>query len=266
MPELPELEVARKTLKPCVAGKRIAGVLVERERSIRTPKEDARRFAAGLKDKKVESVERRGKALLFKMSGGTDVVFHYKLGALAVCRDNPVRQTDGVVWNFNDGSALEFTDMQLSEFHLAPEDELAALPVLKGGFDPLSSSLISWKLKELLPSRKQLKAALVDQKAIAGIGNNYSDEILWNARLNPFRKVSDLSEKEISELARQIQATLKESIKAGGESEFRDARGHHGRYQEKVHRRAGEPCPRDGHQIEMVKKGRKTFWCPQCQK
>ncbi len=263
MPELPELEVARRSLASCAAGKKIAGVLVERERSIRTPREDGRAFAEGLAGRMVKDVERRGKALLFQLSGGAAVIFHYKLGALAACRGEPVLETDGVAWNFEGGSALEFTDMQLSEFHLAPVDRLEALPVLKSGLDPLSPGLTAKKLAHMLPPNKQLKAALMD--ALGGIGNNYSDEILWNARLSPFRKVSALSEKEMSELAKQIKSTLRESIKAGGEEEFRDARERHGRYREKVHRRAGQPCPRDGHKIEMVKKGRKTFWCPHCQ-
>lgn len=265
MPELPELEVAVKTLKPCVAGKIIAGVLVGRERAIRTPREDGPGFAAGLEGRTIQSVERRGKALLFRLSGGAAVVFHYKLGALAACRREALQETAGVAWNFRDGSALEFTDMQLSEFHLAPEAELARLSVLKDSFDPLSRGLTAKKLAGLLPAGKQLKAALMDQEVLGGIGNNYSDEILWNARLSPFRKTAELSGEEMEELARQIKATLRESIKSGGEEEFRDALGRRGRYQEKVHRRAGQPCPRDGHEIEMVKKGRKTFWCPHCQ-
>ena len=265
MPELPELEVAARTLKGCVAGKTVAGVVVGRERAIRTPREDARGFAAGLEGRRIESVERQGKTLLFRFSGGNGVIFHYKLGALAACRKAHVEATGGVAWNFQDGGALEFTDMQLSEFHLAPEKDLANLPVVKRGCDPLSRGLTPARLAELLPARKQLKAALMDQEALTGIGNNYSDEILWNARLNPFRKVADLSGKEMAELARQIKSTLKESIKAGGENEFRDARERRGRYEEKVHRRAGQPCPRDGHRVEMVKKGRKTFWCPHCQ-
>ncbi len=266
MPELPELEVALRSMASCVTGRKISRVLVERERSIRTPREDKRAFARGLAGRSVRGIERRGKALLFHLSGGWAVVFHYKLGALAICRKQPVATTDGVAWNFEDGSALDFTDMQLSEFHLAHEEELGRLPVLKSGADPLTGSLTAKKLSALLPSKKQLKAALMDQYALGGIGNNYSDEILWNARLSPFRKVSELSGSELEELARQIKLTLRESIKAGGEEEFRDARGRRGRYREKVHRRAGQPCPRDGHKIEMIKRGRKTFWCPHCQK
>jgi formamidopyrimidine-DNA glycosylase len=265
MPELPELEVARKTLITCAVGKTISEVLVERERSIRTPREDARAFAITLNRHRIEAIERQGKALVFRLDGDLAVVFHFKLGALVVCRSQQVKKTNGVAWNLNDGTALEFADLQLSEFHLAHTKELAHLPVLRSGSDPLSPSLTTKKLKELLPPRKQLKLALMDQDILAGIGNTYSDEILWNARLSPFRKVGDLSETEFAELAHQIKATLQEGIKNGGEEEFRDARGRRGHYQTKVHRRAQEPCPRDGHLIEMVKKGRKTFFCPKCQ-
>lgn len=266
MPELPEIEVARKTLTPCVAGKTITDVLVGRKQSIRNPLLDSRAFSITLNRHRVESIERWGKALVFRLDDDMAVVFHFKLGAVARCHRRPLADTAGVAWNFTDGTSLEFTDLALSEFHLAHAAGLDHLPVLKGGIDPLSSSMTAEQLKQILPSRKQLKAALTDQNIIGGIGNAYSDEILWKARLNPFRKVDDLSEEEMQELARQIKATLKEGIKQGGEAGFRDARGRHGRYQARVHGREGEACPRDGKSIKMLKRGRKTYWCPRCQK
>ena len=265
MPELPELEVARKTLLPCAKGRTIGEVVVGREKAIRTPLEDGRAFAINLNRHRVTAIERRGKALVFRLDGDMAMVFHFKLGALAVCRGERVTETGGVAWNFTDGTAIEFTDLQLSEFHLGHMDELARLPVLKGGADPLDPSLSAERLRRLLPPGKQLKSALTDQDILAGIGNTYSDEILWQSRLSPFRKSSSLSGDEFTELARQMKATLKDAISKGGEKEFRDANERHGRYQNQVHRRAGEPCPRDGHTIEMVKRGRKTFYCPHCQ-
>jgi formamidopyrimidine-DNA glycosylase len=265
VPELPELEVAKKTLTPCVAGKTIGEVLVGRERAIRTPLEDARAFAINLNRRRVKAIERWGKALVFRLDGDMAMVFHFKLGALAACREQPVGETGGVAWNFTDGTALEFTDLQLSEFHLGHASELAHLPVLKSGADPLDRSFTPTRLRKLLPPGKQLKAVLMDQDVVGGIGNTYSDEILWNARLSPFRKVSSLSDDDLAEMVHQIKATLREAIKDGGETEFRDAHERHGRYQNRVHRREGKPCAHDGHPIEVVKRGRKTFYCPHCQ-
>lgn len=265
MPEIPEAEVARKTLTPCVAGKTIDQVLVARRQSIRTPLEDDVTFTLALKHRTVRAIERRAKAILFLMDDGSDVLFHFKLGADVICKNQHVPETGGVAWNFSDGTSLEFSNLGLSEFHLVAADELDSLPVIKQGVDPLSRSFTASLLKKTLPAGKQVKAAITDQKVIAGIGNTYSDEILWNARIDPFKKAGDLTETQLQELADQIKSTLNEGIRAGGEEGFLDANGRHGRYHTKIHKREGSPCPRDGHPIRMAKKGRKTFWCPHCQ-
>lgn len=265
MPELPEAEVARKTLTPCVVGKTIKEVLVGRRQSIRTPLEDDVTFALALRHRTIKSIERHAKALLFHLDDGSGMVFHFKLGASVRCRDERVKESSGVAWNFTDGSSLEFADLALSEFHVAPSDELEELPVLKSGIDPLSRAFTANKLKKLLPKNKQIKAALTDQEIVGGIGNTYSDEMLWNARISPFRKVSELNDTQWDELVRQIKATIREGIRSGGEEGFTDALGRHGRYHTKIHKREGQSCPRDGHPIEMLKRGRKTFWCPECQ-
>lgn len=265
MPELPEAEVAKKTLTPCVVGKTISQVIVGRRQSIRTPLEDDVTFALSLRQRTVEAIERRAKALLFRLDDGSAMVFHFKLGASVRCFANRTDETNGVALNFADGTSLQFNDLALSEFHVAAPDQLAELPVLGRGADPLSPSLSPQKLKKLLPKNKQVKAAISDQEIIGGIGNTYSDEILWNARINPFKKVSELTGDQWEELARQTKATLREGIKKGGEEGFTDAQGRHGGYHPQVHRREGRKCPRDDHPIEMVKRGRKTFWCPQCQ-
>lgn len=265
MPELPEAEVAKKTLIPCVVGKTISEVLVGRRQSIRTPLKDDIAFALALRHRTIKAIERRAKALIFRLDDASGLVFHFKLGASVRCSRDRIGETGGVALNFSDGSSLQFADLALSEFHVASAKQLESLPALKSGADPLSDSLSPEKLKNLLPKNRQIKAALTDQETIGGIGNTYSDEILWHARVNPFKKVSELTGSQWSELARQIKATLKEGIKSGGETGFTDAQGRHGRYQTKVHRHEGEKCPRDRHPIEMVKRGRKTFWCPQCQ-
>jgi len=265
LPELPEVEVARKTVLPCVRGRTVKSTLVARAQSIRTPLEDVALFEAWLEDRTIETVERRGKALVFQLDGGLSLVFHFKLGAVVLCGKKPLAETSGVALNFTDGSSLDFGNLALSEFHLLKSDELDRLSSLKGGAEPLAASFNLKRLQQLLPARKQLKAALTDQEKIGGIGNAWADEILWNARLSPFRSGGDLSETELGKLLGSIKSTLREGVRLGGEEGFTDARGRKGGYHPVIHGREGDPCPRDGHAIEMVKKGRKTYWCPQCQ-
>lgn len=265
MPELPEVEVARRTLTRCVKGKTIDKVLVGRRQSIRTPREDDVTFARELRHRTIESLERRAKILLFLMDEGVAMAFHFKLGADVRCLDHLIEETAGVAWNFSDGTSLEFSNLALSEFHLWRTEDLDELPVLKSGIDPMAHTFNVERLRDALSPKKQVKAALTDQNVIGGIGNTYSDEILWNARISPFRKVSELSDEEICELTRQIRETLQEAIKNGGETEFTDASGRHGRYQTRIHGHEGDRCPRDGNPVQAVKHGRTTFWCPKCQ-
>ncbi|MEK7816648.1 MAG: DNA-formamidopyrimidine glycosylase family protein, partial [Actinomycetota bacterium] len=233
---------------------------------IRNPLSDDKAFAVTLNRHRIEAIERWGKTLVFRLDGDMAVIFHFKLGANVSCHKQHVPETDGVAWNFSDGTALEFCDLALSEFHLAHNSELDHLPVLKHGADPLARSFNHELLKDILSPRKQVKTALTDQDVISGIGNTYADEILWHTRINPFRKVAELKENDFRELTRQIKSTLRESIRRGGEESFKNARGRRGRYQTKVHGREGEPCLRDGAKIKAAKRGRRTFWCPKCQK
>ncbi len=266
MPELPEVETVVRSLRPCTVGKTIDTVLVAREQSIRTPLTDSATFAHELRGRHIQSLERRAKAIIFLLNADLALVFHFKLGAVVLCENDKVVETDGVALNFSDETCLNFTRLALSEFHLVRADRLDRIEVLKGGGNPLSRSFTLRRFKEILPPGKQLKSALTDQNLIGGIGNAWSDEILWNARLNPLRKVSELSEPEFYGLHKQIKATLRKGIKLGGETGFIDGRGRKGRYKRIVHGREGKPCPRDGHKIELYKKGRKTYWCPECQK
>jgi formamidopyrimidine-DNA glycosylase len=266
MPELPEAEVAKKTAGPCLIGKTIKEVIVARVQSIRTPLLDDVTFSLALKDRRIQSIERRAKALVFQFDNRTAMLFHFKLGARLSCHPGRIRETTGVAINFTDGSAFQFGDLALSEFHVAPLEELEHLRVLKSGIDPLSRSFTPARLRQTISPQKQIKAAITDQNVIGGLGNTYTDEILWNSRLSPFKKASELTEDEWQVLTHEIKRTLREGIKKGGEQSFVDALGNRGRYVTKIHKQAGKPCPRDGHPIEMVRHGRATYWCPECQK
>ncbi|RJQ42865.1 MAG: Fpg/Nei family DNA glycosylase [Gaiellales bacterium] len=265
MPELPEVEIARLGLASCVTDREIESVLVHRRQSIRTPREDSESFALMLRGHRVLRLQRQGKALLFSCSRGLVMVFHFKLGAFVRCHDYALAETNGVCMNFAGNGSLEFSDMGLSEFHLVPVDELSSVQVIKPGLDPLSRALSPQRLARVLPANRQLKAAMTDQDILAGIGNTYSDEICWRARMMPTRKVSSLSNQDFAVLTHEIKATLREAIRKGGERGFRGPDGREGRYEPAVHGKDGRPCPRDGALITAISAGRKTYYCPACQ-
>lgn len=266
MPELPEAEVSRRGLSPCVERRVIESVLVSRRQSIRTPLEDDTTFSMMLRGRSVQALNRQGKALVFTLDEDLVMVFHFKLGAFVRCHETQVDETGGVAWNFAGDGSLEFSDMGLSEFHLVPADEISSVPVIKGGLDPLSRTFTARRLASVLPARRQLKAAMTDQDIVAGIGNTYSDEICWRARLLPMRKVSSLSPQLLETLAREIKQTLREAIRKGGEVGFRGPDGCEGRYEPIVHGKADSRCPRDGARIKVLSAGRKTYFCSACQK
>ncbi|RJQ32827.1 MAG: Fpg/Nei family DNA glycosylase, partial [Actinobacteria bacterium] len=139
------------------------------------------------------------------------------------------------------------------------------------GPEPLDKSFTFDEFLRIISKRRgAIKKALMDQKVIAGIGNIYADEILWLAKVNPFRTIDTLSQKELKEIYNAIAKVLVRAIKLRGTStsDFRDPDGNKGAYgdQRKVYRMTGQPCPRDGHSIERkTLGGRGTHFCPVCQ-
>ena len=279
MPELPEVETIRRDLEKEVVGKRIKTVEVTGMRSIRRHP-NKKHFVAKLEGRKITGTERRGKYLLLRLDDGEVLVAHLGMsGQLLRARNeqrDPLTKHTHVVITFTQGGQLRFVDPRtFGELFVTTPEELAQqVPELAHlGFDPVDD-MMSWtKFGELLTARKgKLKALLMDQKFVAGIGNIYSDEILFGAGLRYDRSSETLSSQEVRRLYRAMVETLQEAIKHRGSSlsdeQYRDLFGETGDYQSqhKVYDREGQACRRCRSTIVRVKvNGRSSFLCPQCQ-
>jgi formamidopyrimidine-DNA glycosylase len=278
MPELPEVEVVRRDLEREVVGKKIKSVDVNGMRSIRRYRQ-RKLFTSLLEGRKITAVSRRGKYLILKLDDGNALVVHLGMSGQLLraktAREASPKHTH-ITITFTQGGQLRFVDPRtFGEMFVSPYDgldqdvdELAHL-----GIDPLESAM-SWDyFGELVAQRHlKLKAALMDQKFLAGIGNIYSDEILFNAGLRWDRMSDSLSPEEVRRLYRALVETLQDAVKYRGSSladeQYVDLFGKKGEYQlhHKVYAREGEPCRRCRHVIVREKTGgRSTFYCAACQ-
>jgi formamidopyrimidine-DNA glycosylase len=279
MPELPEVETLRRDLEKEVVGKRIKQVDVSGMRSIRRHP-NKKHFAGKLEGRKITGVNRRGKYLLVKLEGGDILVVHLGMSGQLLrskgsAKEKPDKHTH-VVITFTQAGRLRFIDPRTfgEMFVTTPEELPGEVPELGHlGFDPIDQ-MMSWtQFAEMLRDRKgKLKVLLMDQKFVAGIGNIYSDEILFAAGLRYDRSSESLSTQEIRRLYRAMVETLQEAIKHRGSSladeQYRDLFGEVGEFQSlhKVYDREGQACRRCRSTIVRVKaNGRSSFLCPQCQ-
>lgn len=278
MPELPEVEVVRRDLEREVVGKKIKSVDVTGMRSIRRYRQ-RKPFIQALENRKFIGVERRGKYLILKLDDANALVVHLGMSGQLLraktAREAAPKHTH-VTIVFTQGGQLRFVDPRtFGEMFVTPldgieqeVDELAHL-----GIDPLETAM-SWDyFGELVAQRHaKLKPALMDQKLMAGIGNIYSDEILFTAGLRWDRMSDSLSPEEVRRLYRSVIETLQDAVKYRGSSladeQYVDLFGNKGEYQlhHKVYAREGAPCRRCRQPIVREKAGgRSTFFCAACQ-
>ncbi|MHB8329542.1 MAG: bifunctional DNA-formamidopyrimidine glycosylase/DNA-(apurinic or apyrimidinic site) lyase [Acidimicrobiales bacterium] len=278
MPELPEVETIRRDLEKEIVGRRVKTVEVKGKRSIRRHK-TAAEFRARLEGRRVTSIRRAGKYLLVGLDDDDVLVAHLGMSGQLLRAKGPkeplVRHTH-VVITFTQGGQLRFVDPRtFGELFVTTPDELnAAVPELAHlGFDPLEE-VMSWARFGMMLAEKhtQLKTLLMDQKFVAGIGNIYSDEILFAAGLRYDRSSESLSAQEIRRLYRSMVETLTEAVKHRGSSladeQYRDVYGETGDYQgqHQVYDREGQSCRRCRNQVVKVKvNGRSAFLCEHCQ-
>ncbi|HXW34508.1 MAG TPA: bifunctional DNA-formamidopyrimidine glycosylase/DNA-(apurinic or apyrimidinic site) lyase [Acidimicrobiales bacterium] len=278
MPELPEVETLRRDLDKEVVGRRVKDVAVTGKRSIRRH-HDSREFRTRLEGKRIGSVRRAGKYLLLLLDGDDVLVVHLGMsGQLLRARGpkDPVDRHTHVVITFTQGGQLRFVDPRtFGELFVTATEQLTdQVPELAHlGFDPLDD-VMSWERfgKLLMSRRTGLKNLLMDQRFVAGIGNIYSDEILFAAGLRYDRQSDSLSSQEVRRLYRAMIETLSEAVKHRGSSladeQYRDLHGEIGDYQgqHQVYDREGSACRRCRNPLVRVKtNGRSTFFCERCQ-
>ncbi|HEY8490845.1 MAG TPA: bifunctional DNA-formamidopyrimidine glycosylase/DNA-(apurinic or apyrimidinic site) lyase [Dehalococcoidia bacterium] len=272
MPELPEVETVRRGLASQVTGRAVARVRIFPDRVPLVRGTTPEAFAAALAGRRLECVERRGKYLLFRLSGGLWWIAHLRMtGSVRLRRpEEPPDPHLRAVLTLDDGRELRWADVRKFGTWQLAEDPDAALPSL--GPDALDAGRFTLEhlRRAAVRRRTPVKSFLLDQTVVAGLGNIYADEVLHAARVPPDRLAAALSEAELERLWRAIPAVLERALAHGGTSfrDFVDSSGVLGRYLEVawVHRRAGHPCPVCGGPVASGRiGGRSTYWCPRCQ-
>jgi formamidopyrimidine-DNA glycosylase len=269
MPELPEVETVARDLDDRLTGSTITGVEIRYEGSVDPASQEG--FARALVGRRILEVGRRGKFLIVTLSGGLSMLVHLRMTGQLLVREgtNAPDKHVHLIWSLDGGHELWFRDVRkFGRVYLACEpDEVTA----KLGPEPLDPGFTEGAFCErLLEHRGMLKPLLLDQCFLAGLGNIYVDESLFEAGLRPRRRVDTLSGEEPSRLYRAIRRVLSEAVANRGTSlsDYVDGRGEPGRNQEHlaVFRKAGDACPRCGSEIQRDRVGgRGTFYCPSCQ-
>lgn len=272
MPELPEVETVRRSLLPALVGRRILEVTrCAWPRTIAAPAPEL--FCTRLRDRAILDVTRRAKYVIIHLDGDEALVVHLRMtGRLTlVAPDATPDQHTHVALRLDDERQLFFRDpRKFGRIWLLDRDGLARLDGQLGP-EPLDETLTAAAFRALLRRRTgRLKPLLLDQRLIAGLGNIYADEALWQARLHPLQSVAQLSDEQIDALYAAVRDVLQRSIANRGTTfaDYRDAWGLRGDNQSalNVYGRAGQPCPRCGTPIaRLVVAQRGTHICPVCQ-
>ncbi len=271
MPELPEVETIVNELRPLLAGRRIARVAVEWPGALGGM--DPADFADRLAGQQIGDVRRRAKYIQILLDASEVLLVHLRMTGRLLLRPAgaPSDPYTRVVLGFADGGELRFADLRkFGRLSLLRAEE-AEQVLAKVGPEPLAEGFAAEDLACIFGKRKApVKSALLDQTALAGLGNIYADEALFLAGIHPLRRADTLGEAEWQRLHAAIRRTLSEGIAHRGTTfrSYRDAQGRTGSHQESlnVYRRTGLPCPRCGTAIErLVIGGRSSHLCPRCQ-
>jgi formamidopyrimidine-DNA glycosylase len=264
MPELPEVETIRRDIEPFVKKKAIRAVKIIRAHNVLKGINE-RGIKRALEGQRIEKVERRGKYLIFKLVSGGCLIIH--LGMTGKILKKPDRFVK-VEFKLSNGKSFYFSDIRM----FGRISYSKTYPVWQLGPEPLTDDFTADRLGEIFKGRKtNIKSLLLDQKAIAGVGNIYASEALFLAGIDPKRKAGSLKQKEIQKLHKAIRQVLSEGIKHRGTSvsDYRDASGRRGGYQHRlrVYDREGQPCFKCKSPIKRIVVGQRgTYYCPKCQK
>src|SRR5919106_1603128 len=270
MPELPEVETIRRQLAPVVEGRRIADMEVLDQRWC-APALGVE-VADAVRGRRVDGLDRRGKYLIWELSGDVHLVMHLRMTGNLLYTDDA--RFARVRLRLDDGNAVVFADQRRFGTGVvllggeARDDYFAS----RLGVEPLSADFTTDHLRELARGRRApVKAFLLTQERIAGVGNIYADEALFRARIHPLRPVGTLKRPQLEALREAVVESLEAGIDAKGASidDYRHVDGARGSFQDRflVYSRAGEPCVRCGSTIVKLRAaGRGTYICPSCQR
>ncbi len=283
MPELPEVQTIVDGLNRQATGATIVSVFSDWKKMIQKPK-TWKNFEKMIVGKEIKNIERKGKNIIFYLSENVALAAHLRMTGHFLMitpekrrnKNDPIHEKVNQYVHFQmelaDGRTLALSDpRKFAKIFAVKESEIDKL--ILTGRDPLDDKFTLKNFRETLKNKHgNIKQILMDQTLIAGIGNIYSSEILWEAKANPSRKTETLGEKEKNRIFHAMKKILKLAVEARGDSEsdYRDVDGNKGGYQKihKVYQREGEKCLRkDGGIIKRIKIGqRSAFYCPVCQK
>lgn len=291
MPELPEVETIVRELNQKVEGLKILDAWTDWAKTIKT--HTLKNFVKEIKGRKILRAHRRAKYIMMDLSGNKTLIIHQKIsghllyGKWKIEKNKPIPAVDGPVKTdpFNrhirfilylsNGWMLGLSDLRrFGKVFLGDTDKIENINEIgRLGPEPLDKNFTVKKFKELMAKKRgAVKKVLMDPFVIAGIGNIYSDEILWYAGVNPLRRVESLKDKELKAIFKYIKFVLNKAIKARGDSQqdYRTLEGKFGSYQnmQKAYQLTGEKCQkRDGGVIKRIKvNGRSGHFCPKHQK
>ena len=274
MPELPEVETIRRQLAPEIEGRRLDRIHILDPRWCEpAPPEEV---AQAVEGRRIERLDRRGKWLIWELADEVHLVMHLRMtgNLLLVPPGDTDRRFLRVRIDLDDGRHVLFSDARrfgtgvVLLGHDAVHDYFAG----RVGIEPLGPDFTAEALKGMASGRKApVKAFLLSQERVAGVGNIYADEALWLSKIHPLRPVGTLKPKQLDSLRGSVVQVLHAGIDAKGATidDYRDAAGAEGSFQDafQVHLREGEPCPRCGATIRKIRAaGRGTYFCPRCQR
>jgi formamidopyrimidine-DNA glycosylase len=272
MPELPEVETVVRALEGRLAGGSLTALEILHPQVLESSAREFRRLTVGVR---VEAVRRRGKWIRLELANGQTVLVHLRMtGRLTIVdRRIPRERHDHLEWRLDDGNeCLRFNDpRRFGRFRLVPTAEVEAYLSARGfGPEPLAVDPAEFH-RRLGRGRRSIKAALLDQSVVAGLGNIYADETLFRARIDPRLITARLGPVRARRIHAAMREVLVEAIAARGTSlrNYRAPDGQSGRFQFQlaVFRRTGVPCPGCGSLVRRIKlAGRSTHFCPSCQK
>jgi len=275
MPELPEVETLRRGLETHLVGRAICDIRVTVPKMIRGTLTDPELFAERIRGSKVLAVNRRGKHLIISLDSGYYLLFHLNMRGQLIFAPREATEAKYLAAAFalDNGQELRFHDMwRWGEIRLVTKSELDEHPALSAmGPEPLLEDWTPQDLRLGLAKHPKtaIKAVLLDQAVLAGLGNIYADESLYRAAIQPLRRAGSLSEAEVDRLHREIRAILSEATNGGGtvSDNYVDTEGRVGRYSPRVYDRGGEPCNTCNTALTRIRvSGRGTVYCAFCQR
>ncbi len=269
MPELPEVETVKETLKKQILNKKIIDVQVYYNNIIAYPKVEE--FINNLKEQTIIDIKRRGKWLMFELNDYY-LLSHLRMeGKFYIKTNEPLSKHQHVVFKFEDEELRYHDTRKFGKMYLYKKDEVYNnKPLNELGYEPFDDNLNVKYLKEKYKNKKTpIKTVILDQRIITGLGNIYADEVLFLSKINPLTKACELNEKELQAIIDNSKIVLEKAIELGGTTikSYESSEGVHGRFQNELLVHTKKNCPNCNSDILKIRVGgRGTYYCPCCQK